>query len=74
MWRTDRKTAAASPLCTPGLEKSLAVIREIEHMARETTEGQAIELNWVRSGATTLGVRAYFWMTKKKKTCWQPVP
>ena len=58
-----------------GLEKSLAVIREVERIAaRETTEGQAIELTWVRSSTASLTVRDYFWMTKETYWCASTTP
>lgn len=52
-----------------GLEKTLRVFREIERMARESVEGQAMELEWVRSGDWKLSDRHYITMTTKK-TCW----
>lgn len=52
-----------------GLEKTLRVFKEIERMARELVEGQAMELDWVRSGQWGLTDRSYFVMTTKK-TCW----
>ncbi len=52
-----------------GLEKTLRVFREIERMARESVEGQAMELDWVRSDDWNLSDRDYILMTTKK-TCW----
>lgn len=52
-----------------GLEKTLRVFREIEQMARESVEGQAMELEWVRSNEWHLSDRHYHVMTAKK-TCW----
>jgi geranylgeranyl diphosphate synthase, type II len=52
-----------------GLEKALRVFREIEMMARESVEGQAMELEWVRSSAWEITDRHYHVMTSKK-TCW----
>ena len=52
-----------------GLEKTLRVFHEIEHMARESVEGQAMELEWVRTGDWNLSDRHYHLMTAKK-TCW----
>lgn len=52
-----------------GLEKSLRIFREIERMARESVEGQAMELEWVRANAWELRDAHYFRMTAKK-TCW----
>ena len=52
-----------------GLERSLATVREAERMARESVEGQAIELDWIRHNRSDLGVRDYLTMCRKK-TCW----
>jgi geranylgeranyl diphosphate synthase type II len=52
-----------------GLEKTLQVFREIERMARESVEGQAMELEWVRDRYWRLEDRHYHVMTCKK-TCW----
>jgi geranylgeranyl diphosphate synthase type II len=52
-----------------GLERTLRVFREIEQMARESVEGQAMELEWVRSNEWQLSDRHYHVMTAKK-TCW----
>ena len=52
-----------------GLEKSLRVFREIERMGRESVEGQAMELEWVKSCHWGLTDRDYHVMTLKK-TCW----
>ncbi len=52
-----------------GLEKALATVREAERMARESVEGQAIELDWIRFNRADLGVRDYLLMCRKK-TCW----
>lgn len=52
-----------------GLERSLVVIEDISRMARESTEGQSIELNWVFNGEESrLGLRDYLLMTYKKTT------
>jgi Geranylgeranyl pyrophosphate synthase len=45
------------------------VFQEIEHMARESVEGQAIELGWVRDNTFDLDDEDYLRMTLKK-TCW----
>jgi len=55
-----------------GLHKALMVLREIERMARESTEGQAIELGWIADGVFDLGDRDYVRMAYKK-TCWYTV-
>lgn len=52
-----------------GLEKALATIREVERMARESVEGQAIELDWIRFNRAGVSVRDYLVMCRKK-TCW----
>jgi len=52
-----------------GLERALTVIREVERMARESTEGQSIELDWVRRNPPDIRVRDYLLMSWKK-TCW----
>ena len=51
-----------------GLERSLIVIEEIGRMARETTEGQSIELDWVAGRRSAAGLRDYLLMTYKKTT------
>lgn len=55
-----------------GVRKSLEVLREVERMARESVEGQAIELDWLRNGEFELGDRDYVRMAYKK-TCWYTV-
>jgi geranylgeranyl diphosphate synthase, type II len=55
-----------------GTRKALLVFREIERMARESTEGQAIELNWIAEGRFDLGDHDYVRMAYKK-TCWYTV-
>jgi geranylgeranyl diphosphate synthase type II len=46
-----------------------AVFAEIEHMLLQSTEGQAMELGWVRDNACDLKEDDYLRMTLKK-TCW----
>jgi geranylgeranyl diphosphate synthase type II len=58
-----------------GLERTLRVFREIEQMARESVEGQAMELEWVRNNEWQLSDRHYHVMTAKKTgwyTCITP--
>jgi geranylgeranyl diphosphate synthase type II len=55
-----------------GIRKALLVLREVERMARESVEGQAIELGWIRQGHYDLGDRDYVRMAYKK-TCWYTV-
>ena len=45
------------------------ILGEAERMARETVEGQAIELGWRRNNALDLGDEDYLRMVLKK-TCW----
>ncbi|MES1178088.1 MAG: polyprenyl synthetase family protein [Myxococcales bacterium] len=52
-----------------GLRVSLRILEEAERMARETVEGQAIELGWRRENAVDLGEQDYLRMVLKK-TCW----
>ncbi|MEO6601529.1 MAG: polyprenyl synthetase family protein [Polyangiaceae bacterium] len=52
-----------------GLRVTLRVLEEAERMARETVEGQAIELGWRRVNAVDLGEQDYLRMVLKK-TCW----
>jgi geranylgeranyl diphosphate synthase type II len=54
---------------TLGLRLSLRILEEAERMARETVEGQAIELGWRRTNATKLDDDDYLRMVLKK-TCW----
>jgi geranylgeranyl diphosphate synthase type II len=55
-----------------GVRKALQVLREIEHMARESVEGQAMELAWIKDGTFDLQDRDYVRMAYKK-TCWYTV-
>ena len=45
------------------------VFAEIEHMVRESVEGQAMELGWIRDNAVELTEADYLRMNLKK-TCW----
>ena len=54
---------------TIGLERALTIIYEVERMARESTEGQSLELDWVHGSRRPVRTRDYFLMTYKK-TCW----
>ncbi|MFN0103830.1 MAG: polyprenyl synthetase family protein [Bryobacteraceae bacterium] len=51
-----------------GVRKALLILREIERMARESAEGQAIELGWIADGLFDLTDRDYVRMAYKK-TC-----
>lgn len=67
--------AVLSNLPTLGLARTLALIHEIVHMCRETVEGQAIELGWIREGRVPPGDEDYFRMSTKKTgwyTCISP--
>jgi len=55
-----------------GVRKALLVFREIERMARESTEGQAIELGWIADRCFDLTDQDYIRMVYKK-TCWYTV-
>lgn len=55
-----------------GVRKALLVLREFERMARESVEGQAIELDWISRGDFDLRDRDYVRMAYKK-TCWYTV-
>src|SRR6266545_19641 len=55
-----------------GVRKALLVLREVERMARESAEGQAIELDWIRAETFDLEDRDYVRMAYKK-TCWYTV-
>ncbi len=52
-----------------GVGKAFTVLETVARMAKESAEGQAIELNWVRHGDWALEDRAYCHMSFKK-TCW----
>jgi geranylgeranyl diphosphate synthase type II len=54
---------------TLGPRLALCVLEEAERMARESVEGQAIELGWRRDNVTSLADADYFDMGLKK-TCW----
>jgi geranylgeranyl diphosphate synthase type II len=54
---------------TLGPRVTLRVLEEAERMARESVEGQAIELGWRRDNAVTLREADYLQMVLKK-TCW----
>lgn len=52
-----------------GLKVALLLIEEMERMARESGEGQALELGWRRDNVVDLCEADYFEMVLKK-TCW----
>lgn len=49
-----------------GLGKALRILQIVARMARESVEGQAIELDWIRRGQWTASDREYCLMTYKK--------
>ena len=64
-----------SNLASVGLARTLGLIHEIIHMCRETLEGQAIELGWIRENAVPLHDEDYYNMSTKKTgwyTCISP--
>ena len=64
-----------SNLKTLGLARTLAVIQEILFMCRETVEGQALELGWIRYNEVPQKDEDYFVMSNKKTgwyTCISP--
>jgi geranylgeranyl diphosphate synthase type II len=54
---------------TIGPRLSLRILEETERMARESAEGQALELGWRRDNAVDVDEAAYLRMVLKK-TCW----
>ncbi len=52
-----------------GPELAWRIFAEIEHMVRQSVEGQAMELGWVRDNDCELTTDDYLRMTLKK-TCW----
>lgn len=52
-----------------GLERTLTIIEDISRMAQETTQGQAVELDWIRHPGRMLSGRDYLQMIYGK-TCW----
>jgi geranylgeranyl diphosphate synthase type II len=54
---------------TLGPGRALRVLEEAERMARESVEGQAVELGWRRDNAVDVRVQDYLQMILKK-TCW----
>jgi geranylgeranyl diphosphate synthase type II len=57
---------------TLGVRKALQILQEVERMSRESVEGQAIELDWIRQDIFDLDDQAYVRMAHKK-TCWYTV-
>jgi geranylgeranyl diphosphate synthase type II len=57
---------------TLGVRLTMRILEEAERMARESVEGQAVELAWRRDNAVDLGDEDYLGMILKK-TCWYTV-
>jgi len=58
-----------------GLARTLSLVHETMHMCRETVEGQAIELDWIREQRVPSQDEDYFFMSTKKTgwyTCISP--
>ena len=56
-------------LSVVGVAKALHLLHEIELMARQSAEGQAMELDWVNDNVASLSDADYVAMCTKK-TCW----
>jgi geranylgeranyl diphosphate synthase type II len=54
---------------TIGAYRSLLVFTEIQRMAQQSVEGQAMELTWIRANTWDLEFRDYYEMARRK-TCW----
>jgi geranylgeranyl diphosphate synthase type II len=64
-----------SHLATRGLAGTLGLIHEVLHMCRETVEGQAVELGWIRRNFVPARDADYFRMSTQKTgwyTCISP--
>jgi geranylgeranyl diphosphate synthase type II len=55
-----------------GVRKALKILQEFERLSRESVEGQAIELEWIRTANYDLSDRDYVRMAYKK-TCWYTI-
>jgi len=58
---------------TLGPRRALRILEETERMARETVEGQAIELSWRRENALGVRVEDYLHMILKKTCCYTTI-
>jgi len=56
-------------LSTIGVSKTLNILQEIDFMAQQSVEGQAMELDWVAANTSKISDQDYFTMCVKK-TCW----
>jgi geranylgeranyl diphosphate synthase type II len=52
-----------------GVAKTMNIFHEIEFMAQQSVEGQAMELDWVATNISIISEQDYFTMCVKK-TCW----
>ncbi len=52
-----------------GVRKALRILKDFERLSRESVEGQAIELDWIRNARFDLETEDYLRMAYKK-TCW----
>lgn len=52
-----------------GVSKTMNIFHEIEFMAQQSVEGQAMELDWVATNISIISDQDYFTMCVKK-TCW----
>ncbi len=56
-------------LSTIGVSKTINILHEIDFMAQQSVEGQAMELDWVATNTSKISDQDYFTMCVKK-TCW----
>jgi len=56
-------------LATIGGSKTINILHEIDFMAQQSVEGQAMELDWVATNTSKISDQDYFKMCVKK-TCW----
>ncbi|MEG3841530.1 polyprenyl synthetase family protein, partial [Microcoleus sp. herbarium14] len=56
-------------LSTLGVSKTINILHEIDFMAQQSVEGQAMELDWVATNTSKISDQDYFTMCVKK-TCW----
>lgn len=52
-----------------GVSKTINILHEIDFMAQQSVEGQAMELDWVATNTSKISDQDYFTMCVKK-TCW----
>ena len=56
-------------LSSIGVSKTINILHEIDFMAQQSVEGQAMELDWVATNTSKISDQDYFTMCVKK-TCW----